>query len=108
MLLKLSYQRTTPQEVDVGHEASSFFVWLGTATRICQLLGLHKLGSDPNLMPRDDPAWPRQACCLKRELAKRIWSFVVSFEWLYCSGRGIGQLLPHHCKPLKLPVGTSL
>lgn len=48
---------------------SGYFVLIASAIRICQLLGLHRLGDDPKVMPKDDAALPRAACVLKREVS---------------------------------------
>lgn len=84
----------TAHGVYLGLETPSFFIWLGAAMRIAQLLGLHKLGSDPSIMPRDheDPAWPVQACSLKREMAKRIWHFGASLDQLFATRAGMGSI----------------
>lgn len=85
-------------------ETPSFFVHLGSATRICQLLGFHRLGSDPHTMPRDvsggagDPAWPAQPCSLKREMAKRLWWYVTSMDWLFVTRTGMGQIPINSCE----------
>ncbi|KAJ7066396.1 hypothetical protein C8F01DRAFT_1123116 [Mycena amicta] len=93
ILLKISYERPGSQSVDGSDEGTSFFVWLAAATRICQLLGLHRLGSDPNTMPPDDPALPAQPCLLKRELAKRIFFFCLVHDWIFVTGTpGLSQI----------------
>ncbi|KAJ6512704.1 hypothetical protein C8R45DRAFT_325550 [Mycena sanguinolenta] len=93
ILLKISYERPGAQSADDADEGTSFFVWLAAATRICQLLGLHRLGSDPNTMPADDPALPSQPCLLKRELAKRIFFFCLVHDWIFVSGSpGMNQI----------------
>lgn len=100
ILLKVAYTRTPPHGIYLGLETPSFFIWLGSAVRISQLLGLHKLGSDPSIMPRDhgDPAWPAQPCSLKREIGKRIWWFCVSLDWLFCTRSGMGQIPLGSCE----------
>ncbi|KAF8176694.1 hypothetical protein K438DRAFT_1979054 [Mycena galopus ATCC 62051] len=93
ILLKISYERPGSQSADDADEGTSFFVWLAAATRICQLLGLHRLGSDPNIMPADDPALPTQPCLLKRELAKRIFFFCLTHDWIFVTGSpGMSQI----------------
>ncbi|KAJ7746275.1 hypothetical protein B0H16DRAFT_1556864 [Mycena metata] len=93
ILLKISYERPGSQSVDDADEGTSFFVWLAAATRICQLLGLHRLGSDPKTMPPDDPALPAQPCLLKRELAKRIFFFCLVHDWIFVSASpGMNQI----------------
>jgi hypothetical protein len=98
ILLKISYQRPGSQSAGHGSEGTSFFVWLSAAIRICQCLGLHKLGNDATVMPVDDPALPSQACCLKRELAKRIWFFCVSHDWMFCTSASMNQIPLNSCK----------
>ncbi|KAF7336965.1 Zn(2)-C6 fungal-type transcription factor [Mycena venus] len=93
ILLKISYERPGSQSTDDADEGTSFFVWLAAATRICQLLGLHRLGSDPNTMPADDPALPAQPCLLKRELAKRIFFFCLVHDWMFITASpGMSQI----------------
>ncbi|ORY55152.1 hypothetical protein BCR35DRAFT_355790 [Leucosporidium creatinivorum] len=94
ILLKVAYNRTPPHGIYLGLETPSFFIWLGAATRISQLLGLHRLGSDPTVMPKDhdDPAWPSKPCALKREMGKRIWWFCASMDFLFCMRAGMGQI----------------
>ncbi|KAJ7679161.1 hypothetical protein DFH06DRAFT_1165857 [Mycena polygramma] len=93
ILLKISYERPGSQSTDDADEGTSFFVWLAAATRICQLLGLHRLGSDPDTMPPDDPALPAQPCLLKRELAKRIWFFCLVHDWMFVTASpGMSQV----------------
>lgn len=96
--LHLALQGTTSGQ----DGASRFFVWLSAATRLCQLMGLHRLGSDPSIMPREDPAWPTQPCSLRRELGKRLWSFVLSFDWMNCSSAGFSQIQEGSCESLTL------
>jgi len=89
MLLKISFDAhlafTSDAYYDVDAEKhapsitrnspkrTAFFMWHASAIRSCQLLGLHRLGQDPTVMPVPDAAYPVQACSLRRELAKRIW-----------------------------------
>ncbi|KAJ7487925.1 hypothetical protein FB451DRAFT_1225947 [Mycena latifolia] len=94
ILLKISFERPgSQQSADDSDEGTSFFVWLAAATRISQLLGLHRLGSDPNTMPPDDPALPAQPCLLKRELAKRIFFFCLVHDWIFVTASpGMSQI----------------
>jgi len=41
-----------------------------------QLLGIHRLTDDPQVMPPADPAWPPNACSLRRELALRLFGLL--------------------------------
>ncbi|ORY90732.1 hypothetical protein BCR35DRAFT_349666 [Leucosporidium creatinivorum] len=95
IFLKLALQRTAPTDIAPSlSSASGFYVWLSAAIRLSQLLGLHRLGADPSTMPPLDPAFPVHACSLRRELAKRIWTQLCSFDLLFCSGASIGQCTP--------------
>lgn len=91
LLLHLNYRKPRESTATTGH-SPSFYLYLSVIIRNCQLLNLHMLGSDHTKMPADDPAWPREACCLKRELAKRLWSFALSLDWLYCTGARVSQV----------------
>lgn len=51
-------------------------VWLGSAIRQAQILGLHVLGDDPEIMPPDDPAWPPGKNSIKRQSALRLWNIL--------------------------------
>lgn len=75
-------------------EGTSFFVWLSAAIRVCQLLGLHRLGKDPNTMPVGDPGLPREKCLMRREIAKRVWAFCLSHDYMFCHSAGMGQIQP--------------
>jgi hypothetical protein len=68
------------------------------AVRLAQLLGLHKLGNHHLTMPIDDPAWSRSSCSLRRELAKRLWAFVVILDWYYCAPKGVAMINDGNCK----------
>jgi hypothetical protein len=46
---------------------------------MAQLLGLNRLGSDPNKMPADDPAFLPGKTAIKRESALRLWSYIASY-----------------------------
>ncbi|KAJ7471415.1 hypothetical protein B0H11DRAFT_2039851 [Mycena galericulata] len=93
ILLKISYDRPGSQSAGDADEGTSFFVWLAAATRICQLLGLHRLGSDPNTMPPNDSALPAQPCLLKRELAKRLFFYCLVHDWIFVTASpGMSQI----------------
>ena len=53
-------------------------VSLGAAIRIARLLGLDKLGSGS--MPPPDPAFPPGSNSLKREIACRVWTYLVTLD----------------------------
>lgn len=95
IVLKIGSTRPGAQGV-----SGNFYVWLSVALRICEMLGLHKLGSDPGLMPIDDAAWPVQACSLKRELAKRVWWVTIAQEWMFSSASALAMahIAPGSCK----------
>ncbi|GAA5861032.1 hypothetical protein JCM8547_008014 [Rhodosporidiobolus lusitaniae] len=57
-------------------------LWLAAAIRLAQVLELHRLGSNPETMPPEDPAWPPGRNSLKREMAKRLWAVLVYQDWL--------------------------
>ncbi|GAA5853704.1 hypothetical protein JCM8547_007418 [Rhodosporidiobolus lusitaniae] len=57
--------------------------WVSSAIRIAQRLGLHRLGSNPETMPPDDPALPPGSNSLKRETAVRLFHNLVNIDsWL--------------------------
>ncbi|GEM12376.1 zn(2)-C6 fungal-type transcription factor [Rhodotorula toruloides] len=60
-----------------------FLGWAASAFRVAQRMGLHRLGSDPQKMPLDDPALPPGCNSLKREMAVRLWHHLVNIDsWL--------------------------
>ncbi|BGO94376.1 hypothetical protein NBRC10512v2_006488 [Rhodotorula toruloides] len=60
-----------------------FLGWAASAFRVAQRMGLHRLGSDPQKMPPDDPALPPGCNSLKREMAVRLWHHLVNIDsWL--------------------------
>ncbi|GAA5825755.1 hypothetical protein JCM11251_000359 [Rhodosporidiobolus azoricus] len=68
-------------------QPSQLAMWLSGAIRLAQVLGLHRLGSNPETMPPDDPAWPPGKNSLKREMAKRLWAVLVYQDWLGANPR---------------------
>jgi hypothetical protein len=101
------------------------YTWLSPAIRLAQLLGLHRLGNDPSRMPADDPAFPPGVCkgsprapstadrlpqrsAIKRETAKRIWSYLLTSDWLTCTHNGYAQIPPDTCTSFRLPRQRSL
>ncbi|GAA6038341.1 hypothetical protein JCM8097_003955 [Rhodosporidiobolus ruineniae] len=57
--------------------------WVASAIRVAQRLGLHRLGSNPQTMPPDDPALPPGSNSVKRETAVRLWRHLVNIDsWL--------------------------
>jgi len=60
-----------------------FLGWAASAYRVAQRMGLHRLGSDPQAMPPDDPALPPGSNAVKREVAVRLWHHLVNIDsWL--------------------------
>lgn len=100
--LKISYTRPSSQGQKPGLDGCSFFVWLSAATRICQLLGYHRLTKDPDVMPEDDPGLPARPCVLKRELALRTWHWIVTHDWMFCTSEGMNQVAINSCSSLSL------
>ncbi|GAA6027400.1 hypothetical protein JCM8097_007831 [Rhodosporidiobolus ruineniae] len=68
-------------------------LWLAGAIRLSQVLGLHLLGSNPETMPPEDPAWPPGRNSLKREMAKRLWAVLVYQDWLGANSRNRSYLI---------------
>ncbi|GAA6012945.1 hypothetical protein JCM10207_008390 [Rhodosporidiobolus poonsookiae] len=78
-------------------QPSQMALWLAGAIRLAQVLGLHLLGSNPETMPPEDPAWPPGRNSLKREMAKRLWAVLVYQDWLGANSRTRSyQISPHH------------
>ncbi|GAA5931501.1 hypothetical protein JCM1841_003556 [Sporobolomyces salmonicolor] len=60
-----------------------FLGWAASAIRVAQRMGLHRLGSNPQTMPPDDPALPPGTNSLKREMAVRLFHHLVNVDsWL--------------------------
>ncbi|GAA5884601.1 hypothetical protein JCM16303_003676, partial [Sporobolomyces ruberrimus] len=68
-------------------QPSQLVVWLSGAIRLAQVLGLHLLGSNPETMPPEDPAFPPGRSSVKREMAKRLWAVLVYQDWLGANSR---------------------
>ncbi|GAA5911475.1 uncharacterized protein JCM6883_005771 [Sporobolomyces salmoneus] len=68
-------------------QPSQLVVWLAGAIRLAQVLGLHLLGSNPETMPPEDPAFPPGRSSVKREMAKRLWAVLVYQDWLGANSR---------------------
>ncbi|GAA6056116.1 hypothetical protein JCM3770_006002 [Rhodotorula araucariae] len=76
----------------------SQLVWLAGAIRLAQVFNLHLLGSNPETMPPEDPAFPPGKNSLKREMAKRLWAVLVYQDWLAANSRNRCYLIsPAHC-----------
>ncbi|BGP57520.1 hypothetical protein JCM8202v2_005164 [Rhodotorula sphaerocarpa] len=60
-----------------------FLGWAASAFRVAQRMSLHRLGSDPQIMPVDDPAVPPGKNSLKREMAVRLCAHLCNIDaWL--------------------------
>ncbi|KAM0750481.1 hypothetical protein T439DRAFT_326448 [Meredithblackwellia eburnea MCA 4105] len=70
-----------------GGQANRFLGWLSGAVRIAQVLGLHNLGDNPEVMPPDDPCWPPGSNAVKRESALRIFGVLIFMDWLAATTR---------------------
>ncbi|GAA5871056.1 hypothetical protein JCM3774_005099 [Rhodotorula dairenensis] len=70
-----------------GGDFARFASWLAQGIRTGQKLGFHTLTSDPETMPPDDPALPPGKNSMKREVALKIWGFMIFFDHLGGSGR---------------------
>ncbi|GAA5981930.1 hypothetical protein JCM10908_004671 [Rhodotorula pacifica] len=79
-------------------QPSQLVVWLATAIRLAQVFGLHLLGSNPETMPPEDPAFPPGKNSLKREMSKRLWAVLVYQDWLGANSRNrCYTISPAHC-----------
>ncbi|BGO93876.1 hypothetical protein NBRC10512_006114 [Rhodotorula toruloides] len=79
-------------------EPSQRVVWLSSAIRLAQVLKLHQLGSNPETMPPDDPAFPPGKNSIKREMAKRLWAVLVYQDWLFATRVNLYYTIsPLHC-----------
>ncbi|KAM0750228.1 hypothetical protein T439DRAFT_326177 [Meredithblackwellia eburnea MCA 4105] len=59
-----------------------FLGWAASAIRVAQRLGLHRLGTNPETMPPDDPALPPGKNSLKREMGVRLFNMLVCIDSL--------------------------
>ncbi|KAI5479172.1 Zn(2)-C6 fungal-type transcription factor [Pseudohyphozyma bogoriensis] len=74
-------------------QPSQLVTWLAGAIRLATVLGLNLLGSNPEIMPGDDPAWPPGKNSLKREAAKRLWGVLVYQDWIGASSKNRSYLI---------------
>ncbi|GAA6050145.1 hypothetical protein JCM3770_000423 [Rhodotorula araucariae] len=82
----------------VGGQASRFLTLMATAIRTAQLLGIHQLTEDPNVMPAPDPAWPPNPCSLRREVALRLFGLLTFLDFISASSRLRSYLIdPEQC-----------
>jgi len=61
-------------------QTGRYLIWFSSAVRVAQRLGLHRLGSNPQVMPVDDPALPPGSNSLKRETAVRLFHHLVNID----------------------------
>jgi hypothetical protein len=71
--------------------------WTSVAIRTAQLLGLHILGTNPEIMPPDDPAWPPGKNALKRHVALRLWTMLQHSDWISAPTSRCYQIHPDQC-----------
>ncbi|GAA5869688.1 hypothetical protein JCM8547_005106 [Rhodosporidiobolus lusitaniae] len=82
----------------VSGQAARFLVLLAAAIRVAQVLGLHQLSDDPSHMPPPDPAWPPNACSLRREMALRLFGLLSFLDYISATTRFRGYILdPAQC-----------
>lgn len=62
-----------------------FMVSISMALRQAHLLRFHRLGEDATIMPGDDVSVPLGASPLKRELAQRLWYYLVFLDSIIAS-----------------------
>ncbi|OJJ45899.1 hypothetical protein ASPZODRAFT_133766 [Penicilliopsis zonata CBS 506.65] len=81
-----------------GRKADMLLTWTALAIRTAQVMGLHVLGSDPERMPPDDPAWPPGKNAVKRHLALRTWTALQWVDWMGASARFRSYMIhPEQC-----------
>ncbi|BGO93972.1 hypothetical protein NBRC10512_005221 [Rhodotorula toruloides] len=79
-------------------QATRFLSLLAQAIRTAQILGLHQMTSDPEQMPPPDPAWPPNACSMRRETALRLFSLLSFLDYMSATTRFRSYLLdPVQC-----------
>lgn len=79
------------------------------AIRMAHLLQFHRLGTDPNIFPADDPSVPSGNSPLKREIAKRIWAYLVFLDSIIASSSATLPLIhPSTCEATSLLNGAVL
>ena len=65
-------------------EVTEGLIWQPAAMRLAELLGIHKLGSDPTTMPTwDDLAFPTGPSFRKRQLCCRAWHALLFTDGLF-------------------------
>ena len=74
------------------------------AIRMAHLLQFHRLGTDPNIFPADDPSVPSGNSPLKREIAKRILAYLVFLDSIIASSSATLPLIhASTCEAISLP-----
>ncbi|KAJ5986630.1 hypothetical protein N7451_010995 [Penicillium sp. IBT 35674x] len=68
-------------------KADTMLNWNALAIRTAQLMGLHRLGNNPEIMPPDDPAWPPGKNAVKRHMGLRVWMMLQWADWMSASAR---------------------
>ncbi|KAI5474464.1 Zn(2)-C6 fungal-type transcription factor [Pseudohyphozyma bogoriensis] len=72
-----------------------FLNWAASGIRVAQRLGLHRLGSNSETMPPDDPALPPGKNSLKRETAVRLFNILVVIDSLLSDSSSFRCYLLH-------------
>ncbi|KAJ5730331.1 uncharacterized protein N7483_004839 [Penicillium malachiteum] len=75
------------QSSSAWRKADMMLHWNALAIRTAQLMGLHRLGNNPETMPPDDPAWPPGKNAVKRYMALRVWMMLQWADWMSASAR---------------------
>ncbi|KAM0752740.1 hypothetical protein T439DRAFT_323355 [Meredithblackwellia eburnea MCA 4105] len=68
------------RNTSTSNDCRPFDYWLLTAVRLGRQLGLDQLSDEPQNMPRNDRAWPSGVNALKRQLACRLWTHLVTLD----------------------------
>ncbi|KAK4704674.1 hypothetical protein P7C70_g1528, partial [Phenoliferia sp. Uapishka_3] len=63
-------------------QSGRFLGWAASAIRIAQRMGIHRLGTNPEIMPPDDPALPPGKNSHKREMGVRLFNMLVCIDSL--------------------------
>ncbi|GAA6036236.1 hypothetical protein JCM8097_006850 [Rhodosporidiobolus ruineniae] len=94
LLAPLSLNSGNPARVDI------LIPYVAAAVRLCQQLGLDKLGNDPAVMPPPDPALPDGINSLRREMALRIFHALLHVDQTIFRCRPV---LPLHLVECAMP-----
>ena len=85
-------------------DADQFSIWLAAAVRIARNLGIDQLGQSAVTMPCDDVAYPSGANSIKREVARRLWAFLVYLDRK--TNEGTCLIEPGSCACGTIDVGS--